>query len=195
MDYIIDTAASKGIYIGMVCIWGGLVKSGLMDVDEAKLYGKFLAERYKEKPNIIWMIGGDIPGNQNMDVWETLAKTIRNIDKGHLMTFHPRGRTMSATWFNDREWLDFNMFQSGHRRYGQRNGDADYPIEENTEEDNWRYVEKSLAMKPMKPVIDDEPIYENIPQGLHDGNAIRWNQHDVRRYAYCSVFAGAFGHT
>lgn len=70
MDYIIDTAASKGIYIGMVCIWGGLVKSGLMNVDEAKLYGKFLAERYKEKPNIIWMIGGDIPGNQNMDVWE-----------------------------------------------------------------------------------------------------------------------------
>jgi hypothetical protein len=179
----------------MVCIWGGLVKSGLMNVDEAKLYGKFLAERYKEKPNIIWMIGGDIPGNQNMDVWETLAKTIRNIDKGHLMTFHPRGRTMSATWFNDREWLDFNMFQSGHRRYGQRNGDADYPIEENTEEDNWRYVEKSLAMKPMKPVIDDEPIYENIPQGLHDVNEIRWNQHDVRRYAYWSVFAGAFGHT
>lgn len=195
MDYIIDTAASKGIYIGMVCIWGGLVKSGLMNVDEAKLYGKFLAERYKEKLNIIWMIGGDIPGNQNMDVWETLAKTIRNIDKGHLMTFHPRGRTMSATWFNDREWLDFNMFQSGHRRYGQRNGDADYPIEENTEEDNWRYVEKSLAMKPMKPVIDDEPIYENIPQGLHDVNEIRWNQHDVRRYAYWSVFAGAFGHT
>ena len=25
------------------------------------------------------------------------------IDKGHLMTFHPRGRTTSATWFNDRE--------------------------------------------------------------------------------------------
>ena len=60
------------------------------------------------------------------------------------------------------------MFQSGHRRYGQRFGDGDYPIEENTEEDNWRFVERSLAMKPMKPVIDGEPIYEEIPHGLHD---------------------------
>ena len=60
------------------------------------------------------------------------------------------------------------MFQSGHRRYGQRMGDTDYPIEDYTEEDNWRYVEKSLAMKPTKPVIDGEPSYENIPQGLHD---------------------------
>ena len=47
-------------------------------------------------------------------------------------------------------------------------GDTDYPIEDYTEEDNWRYVEKSLAMKPTKPVIDGEPSYENIPQGLHD---------------------------
>lgn len=76
------------------------------------------------------------------------------------MTFHPRGRTTSATWFNNAPWLDFNMFQSGHRRYGQRFGDGDYPIEENTEEDNWRFVERSLSMKPMKPVIDGEPIYE-----------------------------------
>jgi hypothetical protein len=111
------------------------------------------------------------------------------------MTFHPRGRTMSGIWFNKAPWLDFNMFQSGHRRYGQRMGDTDYPIEDYTEEDNWRYVEKSLAMKPTKPVIDGEPSYENIPQGLHDPKEVLWKACDVRRYAYWSVFAGAFGHT
>ena len=139
-----------------------------MNEKEAVAYGKFLAERYKDEPNIIWMIGGDIRGDNKTEVWDALANSIRSIDKGHLMTFHPRGRTTSATWFNDREWLDFNMFQSGHRRYGQRNGDGDYPIEENTEEDNWRFVEASQAKTPLKPVIDDEPIYEDIPQGLHD---------------------------
>jgi len=195
MDYIINTAASKGIYIGMVCIWGGLVKSGKMSVDEAKAYGRFLAERYKDMPNIIWIIGGDIQGNVKTAEWEALAESIKAIDKNHLMTFHPRGRTMSSTWFNQSDWLDFNMFQSGHRRYGQRNGDGDYPIEENTEEDNWRFVERSLAMKPMKPVIDGEPSYEGIPQGLHDPDEIRWTAADTRRYAYWSVFAGAFGHT
>ena len=129
MDYIIKSAASRGIYIGMVCIWGTPVEQGLMNEKEAVAYGKFLAERYKDEPNIIWMIGGDIRGDNKTEVWDALANSIRSIDKGHLMTFHPRGRTTSATWFNDREWLDFNMFQSGHRRYGQRNGDGDYPIE------------------------------------------------------------------
>lgn len=52
-----------------------------------------------------------------------------------------------------------------------------------------------MAMKPMKPVIDGEPVYEDIPQGLHDPNETRWHDGDVRRYAYWSVFAGSFGHT
>jgi hypothetical protein len=87
------------------------------------------------------------------------------------------------------------MFQSGHRRYGQRNGDGDYTIKDNTEEDNWRYVEMSWEKKPLKPVIDGEPSYEDIPQGLHDFSAPRWQDYDVRRYAYWAVFAGCFGHT
>lgn len=195
MDYIIKTAERKGIYIGMVCIWGSPVSKGEMSVKDAQAYGKFLAERYKDNPNIIWFIGGDIRGDVKTAEWEALAKSIRAIDSKHLMTFHPRGRTTSATWFNKAEWLDFNMFQSGHRRYGQRYGDGDYPIEENTEEDNWRFVERSMAMEPMKPVIDGEPIYEEIPQGLHNPDETRWNDNDVRRYAYWSVFAGSFGHT
>ena len=195
MDYIVKEAEKRGIYIGMVCIWGGLVQSGLMDVKQAQVYGKFLAERYKNSPNIIWFIGGDIRGDIKTDVWESLAKSIRANDKNHLMTFHPRGRTCASTWFNNAEWLDFNMYQSGHRRYGQRKGDGDYSIAENTEEDNWRYVEKAHTMTPLKPVVDGEPSYEDIPQGLHDFNEVKWNANDVRRYAYWSVFAGAFGHT
>lgn len=195
MDYIIRTAESKGIYIGMVCIWGGLVRSGQMDVEEAKAYGTFLAERYKDNPNIVWIIGGDTRGDVKTEVWETLARTICSIDKNHLMTFHPFGRTMSATWFNDADWLDFNMFQSGHRRYGQTKGDGDNLADSNVAEDNWRYVEASLAKKPLKPVLDAEPSYEGIPHGLHNPKECRWTADDVRRYAYWSVFAGSFGHT
>ena len=125
-----------------------------MDVEEAKAYGTFLAERYKDNPNIVWIIGGDTRGDVKTEVWETLARTIRSIDKNHLMTFHPFGRTMSATWFNDADWLDFNMFQSGHRRYGQTKGDGDNLADSNVAEDNWRYVEASLAKKPLKPVLD-----------------------------------------
>lgn len=195
MDYIVDTAERNGIYIGMVCIWGGLVKAGLMNTEQARSYGRFLANRYKDKPNIVWIIGGDIQGDIKTEVWDALAETIKGIDKNHLMTYHPRGRHTSAKWFAGREWLDFNMFQSGHRRYGQRMGNKDYPIPDGTEEDSWMYVDSTWKYKPIKPVIDGEPSYEGIPQGLHDADEPLWTAADVRRYAYWSVFAGSCGHT
>ena len=172
LDYIVDVAEQNGIYIAMDCIWGSMLKQ--MDVKKAESLGKFLAQRYKDKPNIIWMIGGDIMGDKSPEVWDAMARAIKKIDKNHIMTFHPRGRTTSAWWYNDREWMDFNMFQSGHRRYGQRNGDGDYTIKDNTEEDNWRYVDMSFEKEPLRPVIDGEPSYEDIPQGLHDFSAPRW---------------------
>ena len=195
LDYIVDVASQNDIYIGMVCIWGGLVKAGKMNVQQAESYGRFLANRYKDCPNIIWIIGGDIQGNIKPEVWNALATTIKSIDKNHLMTFHPRGRYTSAKWWSQASWIDFHTFQSGHRRYGQRKGDKDYPIPDNTEEDNWMYVDSTWAYKPIKPVIDDEPIYEGIPQGLHDANEPLWQACDVRRYAYWSVFAGSCGHS
>lgn len=195
IDYIVDTAQRHGIYIGMVCIWGGLVKSGKMTVSDAEAYGKFLAQRYGARPNIVWIIGGDIQGDVKPEVWDALARSIKEVDKSHLMTFHPRGRTTSARWWAKAPWLDFHMFQSGHRRYGQRMGNKEYPIPDGTEEDVWMYVDSVRKHTPAKPVLDGEPSYENIPQGLHFADEPVWNDRDVRRYAYWSVFAGSCGHT
>ena len=195
IDYMVKAAAKNGIYVAMVCVWGSAVNAGLLSAENAVKYGTFLANRYKDKPNIIWIIGGDTPGDKKPEVWKALATTIRGIDKNHLMTYHPRGRNCSAQWFNDEAWLDFNMFQSGHRRYGQRSGDGELLKEENTEEDNWRYVENTYKLANAKPILDGEPSYEDIPAGLHDASERRWQAADVRRYAYWSVFAGSFGHT
>ena len=195
LDYIVDLAQQNGIYIGMVAIWGGLVKAGKLSVEEARKYGTFLANRYKNKPNIIWFMGGDIQGDIKPEVWNALATSIKAIDKNHLMTYHPRGRYTSAKWWSKAAWMDFHTFQSGHRKYGQRMGNTDYPIPDNTEEDNWMYVDSTWAYKPIKPVLDAEPSYEDIPMGLHDKNEPRWKACDVRRYAYWSVFAGSCGHT
>jgi hypothetical protein len=166
-----------------------------MTREQAEAYGRFLAERYKDSPNIVWIMGGDIRGDVKTDSWLALATTIKSIDQEHLMTFHPFGRTSSVRWFNDAAWLDFNMFQSGHRRYDQTRGDGDNLAEASVAEDNWRYVDEALALPTVKPILDAEPSYEDIPQGLHDTSEPRWTAADVRRYAYWSVFAGSCGHT
>lgn len=195
LDYIIGKAADNGIYVGMVAIWGSMVKSGKINAQEAHQYGAFLANRYKDCPNIIWIMGGDIQGDIHPEVWNALATTIKSIDTNHLMTYHPRGRYTSAHWWSKASWIDFHTFQSGHRKYGQRMGNKDYSIPDSTEEDNWMYVDSTWTYQPIKPVLDDEPSYEDIPKGLHDANEQHWKDYDVRRYAYWSVFAGSCGHT
>lgn len=187
VDYIIDRAAANGIYIAIVPVWGSNVKDKTVNMNNASVYASWFANRFKNKPNIIWVNGGDIRGNDNLDVWNTIGKTLRANDTNHLITFHPFGRTQSSEWFHNEPWLDFNMFQSGHRRYDQDT--AGYG------EDNWKYVLSDYNKTPIKPVLDGEPSYENIPQGLHNPKEPYWNDNDVRRYAYWSVFAGSFGHT
>ena len=118
-----------------------------------------------------------------------MGRTLKQADPNHLVTFHPFGRTQSSTWFHGEPWLDFNMFQSGHRRYDQ---DTEPGAKG---EDNWRYAREDCEKQPVKPTLDGEPSYEDIPQGLHDPTQPYWTAADVRRYAYWSVFAGAFGHT
>ncbi len=120
VDYIVDKAAENDIYIGMVASWGSIVKSGKINMSNIESYANFLVERYKDKPNIIWITGGDIQGSDGLDVWNTMGTIFKTKDPNHLVTFHPFGRTNSSTWFHNESWLDFNMFQSGHRRYDQK---------------------------------------------------------------------------
>ena len=108
------------------------------------------------------------------------------------MTFHPRGRNSSSAWFHKETWLDFNMFQSGHRSYAQ---DTSANETLHYGEDNWRYVKDDYNLKPIKPTFDGEPSYEGIPYGLHKSTEPYWQDDEIRRYAYWSVFAGGCGFT
>lgn len=191
VDFIVNRAAEKGLYMAMVPVWGSNVKAGKVSRKGARLYAAFLANRYKDRPNIIWVNGGDTFGSDSTIMWKIIGNTLRLDDPNHLITFHPRGRKMSSEWFHNDPWLDFNMFQSGHRRYDQDTARESYRFGP----DNWRYVKIDYDKKPVKPTLDGEPSYENIPEGLHDTAEPLWKARDARRYAYWSVFAGSAGHT
>jgi hypothetical protein len=190
VDYIIDEAAKRGIYMALVPVWGGNIKH--VDEMQAKTYATFLANRYKNKSNIIWLNGGDIKGSEGLASWNVIGNTIRSIDKNHLIGFHPRGRNSSSIWFHNEPWLDFNMFQSGHRSYAQ---DTSANETMHYGEDNWRYVNDDYKLKPVRPTFDGEPSYEDIPYGLHNADEPYWTDYEIRRYAYWSVFAGGCGFT
>lgn len=199
IDKVIAMAEDLGLYMGLLPVWGSsIVKNGFLNRENILPFMDFVLERYKLCPNLVWIVGGDVRASVNEEVFNTMGEMMKEYNPERLVTYHPFGRTSSSLWLHNKEWLDFNMFQSGHRRYDQASlgaWDDNAVTEGYFGEDNWRYVEADYNRVPHKPTIDGEPSYEQILQGLHKEEEPYWMAKDVRRYAYWAVFAGAFGHT
>lgn len=193
VDTLIDVAARYNLYIALLPTWGDKVyrnKWGkgpeIFNESNALVYGKWIGKRYKSRTNMIWVIGGDrSPRDNSRDaaIWRSLAKGIEEAvgPENALMTFHPQpdGLSSSSQWFQLDDWLDMNMLQTGHCR--------DTPI--------WEMISDDYNKMPAKPVVNGENIYEEMPVCFNPEELGYASAYDVRKSAYISVFAGAFGHT
>lgn len=188
VDFIVDEANKRGIYIGFLPTWGRFwhdksdTRKPLFTVANAEIYGEWLGKRYA-KAGLIWILGGDrsVDTDEQKEIIRAMARGLRKGDGGsHLMTFHPPGGNGSSTWFHDDTWLDFNMRQNGH-----------------TAEFTGRYdnTRKDYDRMPAKPVLDGEPIYEDHPVSFDAKKFGHSIASDVRRPLYWDLFAGACGHT
>ncbi len=195
VDYIIRKAEQLGLHIGLLPTWGDKVFKDnwgvgpeIFTVDNAKVYGRWIANRYKNQKNIIWILGGDRNPRHDADVaiWRSMAAGIVEGVGGNdnaLITFHPQPNNLedggSSKWFHHDAWLDFNMFQTGHCR----------------ENNLWDRLAWVYNLKPIKPVVDGEALYEDHPVCFNANDLGTSNAYDIRKHAYIDVFAGAFGHT
>lgn len=197
VDYVIDKAASLGLVVGLLPTWGSYAidmehplwcHHYIIRPDTAETYGRFLGERYGNRANIIWILGGDRepvgkPG-ADIETWRTMAGGIAEGVSGKddytraLMTYHPPGCHSTTEWLHEESWLSFNMCQTGHSA-------GSVPHE---------FIAADYGRTPVKPVLVGEPGYEAIPEGLRKGGG-KMDDFDTRKFAYWSVFAGACGHT
>lgn len=198
VDAVMKMAEELGLIMGILPVWGSsLVKGGYLTLENVDAYMSFVLDRYRDYSNIIWIVGGDVRGDVAPGLFRHMGRMMKEDRPDRLVTYHPFGRTSSALWFHEEDWLDFNLFQSGHRRYDQvtlNEWDDNTAREGWFGEDNWRYVARDSVRMPAKPILDGEPSYEWVLQGLHDETQPYWMAADARRYAYWSVFAGAAGH-
>ena len=196
VDSVINLAMTKNIFMGLLPTWGDKVTKlwgvgpVIFNPENAYHYGLWLSKRYKDRPNIIWILGGDRPAkNDSVDwrpVWRAMANGILDGTQHKvLITYHPwGGENSTSQYIHNEEWLSVNMIQSGH------GGGHDVPV--------WNWITRDRNLVPIKPVLDAEPNYEDHPVNpwpVWDPANGYYRDYDVRKQTYRSVLAGACGVT
>ncbi|MFN8486504.1 MAG: glycoside hydrolase family 140 protein [Caldilineaceae bacterium] len=196
VDELIQMAAAHEIYVALLPTWGDRVNRNqwgtgpiVFNEHNARTYGQYLGERYRDYTNVLWMLGGDRPAiHEQADyrpLWRAMAAGIDEATNGvALMTYHPMGKMSTSAWLHEETWLDFNTMQSGH------GSGRDTPV--------WEMITHDYNLEPVKPTLDGEPNYEDHPVSPWP----KWNPengyfraYDIRKQLYRSVFAGGCGVT
>ena len=196
VDTVITMAARKNLIMALLPTWGDKVTlmwgegPVVFNEQNAYRYGLWLGKRYRNFTNIIWMLGGDRPPmKDSLDwrpVWRAMAKGIlEGTDQKAIFTYHTSGGPhTTSTYLHNESWLSINTMQSGH------GSGHDVPV--------WEWIARDWTLNPVKPTLDAEPNYEDHPVNpwpTWDTANGYFNDYDVRKQTYRSVFAGACGVT
>ncbi|MGD0696144.1 MAG: DUF4038 domain-containing protein [Terriglobia bacterium] len=129
-------------------------------------YGRFVGRRFKDLPNIVWMLGGDYtPAKPDQWTVTELAAAIREQDSTHLMTAHHSPESSAVAAFGEQEWLAINTV------YGY-------------EKTLFRPMLAEYGRKPARPFVLLETTYEDEHNSTPD---------QIRRQAYWAMLSGACG--
>jgi hypothetical protein len=127
-DYVIDKAKQLGItvllaptYVGYNCGdegWYAEIQNSTLTT--MRNWGRYVGNRYKDRPNIIWMIGGDADPNAcnlTTKLREVVAG-IQEVDSVHLITAHNSpGQAAVDPWSDTDTWLNLNNIYTYSESY------------------------------------------------------------------------------
>jgi len=170
---VIEKARARGIsvwlcpaYLG----WKGGEEGFFQEIqaagpDALRSYGRFVGERFRDLPNIVWMIGGDFsPPDTSRWTGVALAEGLRDGGARQLMTAHG-GQTTGLDAFGEQPWLDVDTVYS-------------YAPDLRSE------LLAASARVPARPLVLIETTYE----GEHGSHP-----EQIRQQAWWAMLCGACG--
>ena len=185
LDAFLDAADERGMTVMIVPMWLNFAdKDSRFTVDNMTRFGTFLGERYRSRPNVIWVMGGDfgaVDGEQcpRQDEVRALARAIDQADSRHLMTYHSGADLSTSACYPNDDWVDFN---STYWDFNDQNLSSAY-----------RNVLRDYAVDPPRPVVMLESGYEGPHPDDPDPNAL--TARTSRLQTYDMVLAGGLGFT
>ena len=180
LDWIIDEADRRGLYVLLLPAWGQLVVGEnwggqtfdkIVNEDNAYEYGDWIGRRYKDRGNIVWCLGGDRQpihkGVSYKNVWRRMAEGIGhgvtgcdlkwNIPDVHwsdvLMTYHTCFEMETGKYSTMTYWDDEDVW-------------IDFIMLQSghgTKTQNYVQVKIDYNREKTMPVFDGESAYEQMP--------------------------------
>lgn len=114
-DWVVKRASEKGILVLLAPAYLGFTGTDEGWFDEVlkngpqkcKEYGRYVASRYKDFDNVIWVMGGDHDPREAMDSVRAMALGIKGVDSRHLFTAHLAPEHSALDKYDHDAWLDF----------------------------------------------------------------------------------------
>lgn len=180
-DFIIEAAAERGLLLMLSPLYLGYrdpgwpLFRGLPDgfaqealaagPERCRAYGRFLGSRYRDRGNILWVLGGDRDPGPLLPHLRALAEGIQSQWPDALFTAHMHPGHPPREVLAGEQWLNVGATYN-------------YGIVHRAVFEEWRRT-------PVMPTFLFETAYEN----MHGAPT-----QQLRRSAYWSVLAGGFGH-
>jgi hypothetical protein len=185
-DQIINLAAARGMLVTLVPSylgypndasqgWWDEIQSANNSVTKSRTYGRYLGNRYKNFPNIIWIAGGDYTppaGSQLEAHMKAVIDGIKENDTAHLWTGHWDGSTGSPSGVLSTDPPAFASYMNVNGYYA-----FNYDLTYQRNLDAWN-------RSPVMMFYNLDQSYETEPGGTPS---------NIRRKAYDAMLMGSGG--
>ncbi len=181
VEAVLDAASKRGLLMSLNPVWLGCCDGGRRfemetnGVAKCRELGRYLGNRFKRFPNVIWINGGDMDPGRWRPFVNAVAEGLKETAPGQMHTAHWSSTHSSRDEIRDERWLDINAtytYAAEHLGAWRRQ----YHVYHSSRLDYLR--------QPPMPFFLIESTYENE----HRGTPLK-----IRRQAWWSVLSGSCG--
>jgi len=173
-DWVIAQAAAKGMVVVLFPDYLGYPGSdeGWCDetlangVEKCRQYGRYVGNRYKNSPNVIWAMYGDRNPDAAQPMVDAMAAGVQEADTNHIFTVHLQRRFIARKLLHDPPWLQLTTAYSDSQTFTA--------------------CLATYAESPVMPFFLIESIYSETPKATGA---------TLRAQAYWADLSGACGQT